>query len=66
MSDGHIDTRPTQASENTKTAGVQLVLDDLFWMRKELEDLREAIFDHTVLIARLAQKIEEWVGVAEE
>jgi len=57
---------------NPQVPGVKQVLDELFWMRKELEEFREVIYDHTVLIARLAvvidhqsDRIEEWVGVAE-
>ncbi len=30
---------------------------ELFWMRKELEDLRQVIFDNTVISARIAASL---------
>ncbi len=42
------------------------IIDELFWMRKELEDMKQAIYDLTVLIAKQRQEIEKWVGVEEE
>ncbi len=34
------------------------IIDELFWMRRELEELRGVIFDHTVIIARWANALE--------
>ncbi len=58
----------------------QAIVDEIYWLRKELEDLRHTIeefnrvmFDNTTLIGMFAQglrdmneRVEEWVGVAEE
>ncbi len=66
--EGH--TKPTQNN-------YEIIKDEMFWLRKELEDLRgehsreatelgNLIFDLTEIVAHLAQKIEIWVGVAEE
>ncbi len=40
--------------------------DEVFWLRCSYDELAREIFDLTELIGRLAAKIEEWVGVAEE
>ena len=56
-----------------KQNNYQKIIDEMFWMRKELEDLRQVVesmnrdlFDTNELIGRLATQIEVWVGVAEE
>ncbi len=40
--------------------------DEILYLRRALEEHSREIFDLTELIGRLATKIEEWVGVAEE
>ena len=42
------------------------VKDELFYLRHEWEDNKRDLFDMNELIGRLATKIEEWVGVADE
>ncbi len=51
----------------------ELIKDELFWIRKELQDISTQIeeimgdiFDHSELMGYLAREIEKWVGVAEE
>ena len=78
MSDGHTDSRASQTTIDTYErvlAGVkpkptqnnyQIILDELFWIRKEIEEIRQDIFDHSEVMGYLGRKIEEWVGVAEE
>ena len=73
MSDGHTDSRREQtqlsgiwAGQSPRDPEPTLILDELFWMRKELEDMRKDIFDTNELIGRLATQIQVWVGVAEE
>ncbi len=39
---------------------------EFYLLRKSVEELTNQLFDNTELCGRLAQKIEEWVGVAEE
>ncbi len=39
---------------------------EVFYLRHEWEDVKKDIFDLNELVGRLATKIEEWVGVAEE
>ncbi len=39
---------------------------EFLYLRHEVETQNNLIFDLTELIGRLAEKIEQWVGVAEE
>ncbi len=39
---------------------------ELVYLRHEWEDNKKDSFDNNELLGRLATKIEEWVGVAEE
>ncbi len=44
----------------------QETTNELLWLRHSYEDMVNQMFDLTELIGRLAAKIKEWVGVAEE
>ena len=44
----------------------QEIINEMFYLRHEWEDNKRDLFDLNELIGRLAAKIEEWVGVAEE
>ena len=48
------------------TAKLIMIENELLWLRHEWEDNKRDLFDLNELIGRLAAKIEEWVGVAEE
>ncbi len=72
----HSNTPPQNNYETLKKI-LHALKDEVFWTRKELEDLRgehtrevtetnNLIFDLTELVARLAVQIEVWVGVEEE
>ncbi len=79
MSDGHTDSRRSQTTLTEKPAPPvkqnnyqriitqqQEIVNEMFYLRHEWEDNKRDLFDLNELIGRLAQKIEEWVGVAEE
>ncbi len=46
--------------------GQKEIANEALWLRHSYEDQVNQLFDLTELIGRLAAKIEEWVGVAEE
>ncbi len=53
-------------SDTPKQNNYEKIIDELFWHRKELEDMRMTLFDLTTLVGRLENAIIIWVGVAEE
>ncbi len=46
--------------------GQKEIANEALWLRHSYEDQVNQLFDLTELIGRLAAKIEEWIGVAEE
>ncbi len=77
MSDGHTDSRRSQKTLTELETPVQnnyeKIVDQMFWLTKELQEHRRDVYDLTEVIGFLqlsiniqAVKIEEWVGVAEE
>ena len=51
----------TQTSTQPKQNNYEQIVDDLFWLRKELEDFRAVIFDHTEIIAILCDRMRAWL-----
>ncbi len=65
MTQTKIDT-PTQNNYTRILQKTNEIQDEVFWLRHAYEDQVNQIYDLSELIGRLAAKIEEWVGVAEE
>ncbi len=70
MSDINSDPLPAAVPKQNNYDQLKIMLavmkDEMFWIRKEFGDMISAFEDHTELIGRLARKIEDWVGVADE
>lgn len=61
-----VTTTPAQNNYLRLVKGHEDILNELTWLRHEWEDNKRDLFDLNELVGRLASKIEEWVGVAEE
>lgn len=66
-------TQPKQNNYEQIISNLREIKDEIFWMRKELEETKlnehvtgSRLYDLTTLIAILQAEIRIWVGVAEE
>ena len=67
--DGNPDWKIDKPPQNNYTLilkELENVYNEIFYLRHEWEDNKRDLFDLNEMIGRLATKIEEWVGVAEE
>ncbi len=61
-----LDTPPPQNNYEILTHLCLGLTDEMYVLRKSVEEMSQAIYDLTELIGIQSKRIEEWVGVAEE